>query len=434
MYKFNEDIQRGILYLVKTNIDFFSQIVPLVKEEYFEFPSHQNIYRSVVSYKEKYGLLPKDEVIIEECRQTKGPKEDISEYIDEVAAINSLNGDVIEHKEYYLDLVEKFARKQAMRDAIAQSIQLIKDGDVDQVEGLVRKALMVSRIVDNGVDYFKAIDERWERTYNPSKNDKFKLFLRTMNAVLEGGMSRKELLMVAAMAGVGKSVALCNQAVESLMEGRKVLYVSLEMSEDKIAQRIDSITTLINQNVLKNNLDQVKERHQIFREAFPGGNLKIKEFATGATNVNHIRALISQLQNYEDFTPDVILVDYLELLRPLNDGMAEYLAQERIAQELRGLGFEYNAWVVTATQVNRAGASVELITDAHLADSYGKIRTADVGISLNQTQQEYDTGVMRGYVMKSRNSRSKFVMPMLIDYNTLRMTEGTIEVEAELDE
>jgi replicative DNA helicase len=231
--------------------------------------------------------------------------------------------------------------------------------------------------------------------------------------------------MVVAPPGVGKSLFLVNQGVHSLMEGRKVLYISLEMSEDKIAQRFDSVMTLIPQFKLKDPTSQlsVKERLELFQQEF-SGQLVIKEFPTGQASINTIRNLMVQLQNYEDFTPDLLVVDYLELMRPTRDVQQEYHAQQRVAEELRGLGMEYGMLIWTATQTNRQGRMVKVITDAELGDSYGKIRTCDFAMSLNQTEEEFDMGKMRGYVIKSRNGRPRFTVPIQIDYGTLRMAEG----------
>ena len=229
--------------------------------------------------------------------------------------------------------------------------------------------------------------------------------------------------MVVAPPGVGKSLYLVNQGVISLIEGRNVLYVSLEMSEDKIAQRFDSVMTLINQRTLPTQQDNLKKRLDVFKTEFPNGQLRIKEYPTGLAKVGTIRSYLSQLKNYEGFVPDVLIVDYLELLESSREA-PEYLAQEMLARELRGLAVEQNFLVWTATQTNRQGRNVNIITDAELGDSYGKFRTMDYAISLNQNEQEFDEGRMRCYVMKSRNGRTRFTLPMNIDYGTLRMTEG----------
>jgi replicative DNA helicase len=321
-----------------------------------------------------------------------------------------------------MDLVEKFAKQEAVKRAIAESVPLVKQEKFGEVEDKIKSALQVTRVVDNGLQYFSTLNDRWKRLHDKKEVDKFKLVFDKVNDSLEGGLNRKELAMVVAPPGVGKSLYLVNQGVTSLMEGRNVLYVSLEMAEDLVAQRFDSVMTRIPQSRLKDSATilTLKERLALFQEKF-NGKLVIKEFPTGIASVNNIRSLLSQLENYEEFRPDVVIVDYLELLRPVREIDAEYQAQQRIAEELRGVAMEYNLLVHTATQTNRKGANVEIITDAELGDSYGKIRTCDFAMSLNQKSEEYDNGQMRGYIMKSRNGRARWMLPVAIDYGTLVM-------------
>lgn len=426
MYEFSENIQRGIIYLLKSDKDFYLQIVNLVQPSYFEFPVHSRIFSVVRDHYEKYKTLPNDDFIEQEIRDTKAVQESLHDYTDELQYINRLDTSAMDGSDYYLDLIENFAKREAMKQAIKQSLILIKEDRMEETEVLVRNALMISRSVDVGHKYFTDLKERWDRTYNAGDTDKYKTVLPSLNRSLEGGLGRKELAMVIAPPGVGKSVYLVNQAVHAMMEGRQVLYVSLEMCEDKIAQRFDSVTTLIPQSQLKEPSAQLRvgERLSIFQTNFPGSRLVIKEFPTGSANVNTLRSLLVQLKNYEEFVPDLIIIDYLELLRPVRENQHEYQAQQRIAEELRGLAMENNVLLWTATQTNRQGRSVKIITDAELGDSYGKIRTADFAISLNQSEEEFDNGSMRAYVVKSRNGRPRFVVPMTIDYNILRMEEG----------
>ena len=261
----------------------------------------------------------------------------------------------------------------------------------------------------------------------PSQEDlspKFQTVFNTLNTALEGGMASKELAMVVAPPGVGKSLYLANQAARSCLDGHNVLYITLEMSEDRVAQRLDSIFTRIRQIELKDKRDVLKERLEtISSHVGKLGSLKIKEFPTKRADVNTIRAYIAQLKNYENFTPDVIVIDYLELLST-DAKFAEYQAQERLAQELRGLASETNSLLWTATQTNREGKKVNLITDTELADSYGKTRVCDLVISINQTEEEFDGGKARVYVIKSRNGKARFVFPTNMDYNRLVIKEN----------
>ena len=427
-YDFSDNIQRGILYLLKSDKDFYLQIVNLVKPEHFEFPSHSKIFTTVHAYYEKYGKLPTDDFILQDVKEDLGARENVSDYEDELTYINSLDTSAVGNPEYMLDLVESFAKKEAMKAAIADSISLVKEDRMEEVEALVKEALLVHRDVNTGQHYFADLPDRWDRTFNAERVDKYKTVLPSLDRSLEGGLGRKELAMVVAPPGVGKSLYLVNQGVHAMIEGRKVLYVSLEMSEDKIAQRFDSVMTLVPQFKLKDPASQltVTERLGLFKEQFPGSELVIKEFPTGQASANTLRNLLVQLQNYNDFEPDLVIIDYLELLRPVREIQAEYQAQQRIAEEIRGVAMEFNILVWTATQTNRQGRMVSVITDAELGDSYGKIRTCDFAMSLNQSEEEFDNGIMRAYVIKSRNGRPRFSVPMGVDYGTLRMTEAEL--------
>lgn len=427
-YEFSDNIQRSILFLLKTNESFFSQIISIVQPDYFEFPIHTNLFNIITKFQEKYKYLPTEEFIIEEARRTLKANQDITDYEDELSLINNLNYDPVGHEEYYLDLVESFAKKEAIKKAITESVQLIKENNTGPIEEKIRKALLINRNIDSGIQYFSSLDARWDRTYNPETRDVFKTILRSINERLPGGgMLPGELIMVVGAPGKGKSLFLANQAVISLTEGRNVLYISLEMSQDRIAQRLDSITTNLHQNKLKERRGEIILRHGKFKKEFPRGEIVIKQFPSGLTNINHIRAFLSQLRLHSGFIPNLIIIDYLELLRPITEGMQEHLAQERIANEIRGLGVEQNSVVWTATQPNREGVKSEIITDAHLADSYGKIRVCDVALSINQTAEEFDEGKMRAFIIKNRNGAGNVIIPMRVDYNTLRMQEGLLE-------
>lgn len=425
-YDFSDNIQRGIIYLLKSDRDFYLQIINLVKPEYFDYPMHSKIFEKIKAHYDKYSKLPTDDFILQDIKPTLTSRESISDYEDELLHVNNLDASTTGNTDYMLDLIEGFAKKEAMKSAIAESISLIKDNRIDEVEAIVKRALLISRDVDTGQHYFNDIADRWDRIFNKKQEQKYKTILPTLNKSLEGGLGAKELAMVVAPPGVGKSLYLVNQGVHSMIEGRKVLYVSLEMSEDKIAQRFDSVMTLIPQFRLKDPSHQltVKERLEMFKNQFPGSELMIKEFPTGQASINTIRNLLVQLKNYNEFEPDVLIVDYLELLRPTREIQQEYHAQQKIAEELRGVAMEYGILVWTATQTNRQGRMVKVITDAELGDSYGKIRTCDFAISLNQSEEEFDEGKMRAYVIKSRNGRPRFSVPMKVDYNVLRMEEG----------
>lgn len=427
-YHISDNTKKGCLYLLKHDLEFFSEIVPLLKPEFFDFPAYKNIFLGVRDYYDKYRKLPSDIALADFIvTNVSGADSEGIDYENAIAEINGFDKSCLEDRDFVLDTVEEFARQRAMESAIRKAVAILNDeGDIGQVEELVKTALLVNRNVDVGQDYFNDIVERISRSYQEDNRDRIPTVFNTHNRHLEGGLSAKELAMVVAPPGVGKSLYLVNQGATNLLQGKNVLYVSLEMSEDKIAGRFDSVITEIrNLNTslgqfrLKERLTEVRSKTQ--------GQLIIKEFPTGACNVNQLRAYLVQLKLHKNFTPDILIVDYLELLRPNRIIDSEYQAQQRIAEELRGLGVEHNCLIWTASQTNRQARRVPIITDAELGDSYGKIRPADWVISLNQTQEEYDEGAMRAYVMKARDSKQHYLINVSIDYSTLQMREPTHE-------
>ena len=208
MYQFSENIQRGILYLLKNDIDFFLQIINLVKPDYFEYPSHAKMFDTIKSHYSKYHSLPNDDFILEELKKCLGPSEKVSDYQDELLYVNNLDTSSISNQDFYLDLIEDFAKKEAMKRAVAESVSLIKEDWLDEVEEKVRKALMVCRTVDVGQDYFSSYSSRWKRLEEVSTEEKYKTVLPALDTSLEGGLGKKELAMVVAPPGVGKSLYL----------------------------------------------------------------------------------------------------------------------------------------------------------------------------------------------------------------------------------
>ena len=262
-YKFQDSIQRGIIYLAKSDEAFLLQIMPMVKSEYFEFPSHQKMYTVITEFFLQYKKLPTDDQLLEETKTVIASNELFGDYRDELGAINGLDEKSIDNQEFYLDKVEEFAKEQAVKDAILKSVDHLKKKNFGAIEDEVRNAFSVNRNVDLGTDYFSDIKERWERLNNASIVPKFRTPFESVNEALEGGLAHKEMAMVVAPPGVGKSLFLANQAARSILDGHNVLYISLEMAEDRVAQRLDSIFTRIQQKELSNRVDDIEERLNI---------------------------------------------------------------------------------------------------------------------------------------------------------------------------
>tara|TARA_R110000824_G_scaffold145430_1_gene313711 strand:+ start:113 stop:1420 length:1308 start_codon:yes stop_codon:yes gene_type:complete len=433
-YHLSDNIKKGSLCLLKHDVEFFSQIVPILNPEYFDFPAYKHLFTGVRDYYEKYRKLPSDSVLPDYIMSNvSGAADEGIDYESVIMDINQMDKSIMGDREFILDAVENFAKNKAMDLAVRKSVAILNEkGDISQVEELVRDALLINRNIDVGQDYFDDVSGRLLRTYESTSETRFPTVFPFHNKELEGGLSRKELAMVVAPPGVGKSLYLVNQGATSILNGNNVLYISCEMSQDKIAGRFDSVLTYLKNSTLKQPQVQLKLKSRLNEvKTKSNGRLVIKEFPTGLSNVNQIRALLVQLRLHKDFVPDLIIVDYLELLRPNRIIDSEYIAQQRITEELRGIAVEQNALVWTATQTNRQARKVSIITDAELGDSYGKIRPADWVISLNQNKEEYDEGAMRVYVMKARDARQHYLINVSVDYSTLQMKEPSSESQAQ---
>lgn len=391
----------------------------MVKADYFELELHQKIFNVVVAYFNDNSSLPSDSIIENEV-QTQENKTALE---DEFYCINSIELEAIEHKDYYLDTIEKFAKEQAMKLAITESIALLKEGNFGKIDGLVKEALSVGRNTDMGHVYFDGYRDRWREDLDQTKKDLISTPFTEINKFLGGGLERGEIYLAIAPAGIGKSNLLINQGAHSLKEGRKVLHITLEMSESKTAKRYDTILTQLNRTDIDIHIDKAAKSLDFYGNKYGKDSLVIKKFPSHVINANTLRAYITNLKNYRGFKPDVIIIDYLELIRCTDITLPEHKAQEILAHELRNLGFEFSAAVASATQTNREGLNVEIITDKHLADSYGKIRAVDLAFSMNQNSAEKDDSMMRIYMVKVRDGISGSLFRVNMDYNTLIMSD-----------
>lgn len=431
-YEFSDDILRGILYLSKADREFFVQTTHMIEPEYFDTNVQSATYQVIKEYFDKYRTLPSDALIIEGLKE-KNLDEVESELVAELHRINAIQKESVKHKEAYLDMTEKFAKERAMKEAIISGISLMEEGRVEEIENEVKKALKVGRHSDLGLSYRNDYEGRYERFYGmQAVEDRFGMGFPGLDGPLHGGLARKEMGMIVANSGVGKSLFLCRQGLYSAMRNLNVLYISLEMSEDSIMARLDTMLTKMDYKTIRDNHDIFIER---VKKASPlvRGEYLVKQFPSLLTTPSKVRAYLEYCQNILDKKFDVLIVDYLELMRPSVKDLPEYEAQQRIAQELRGIAVEYNLVVWSATQANRQGASARNITETELAGSFGKIREVDFSFSINQDDDERKNGQARLYVMKSRNARSRYVVNVDIDYRTLQINEVEDEDGTELD-
>ena len=337
---------------------FTRKVIPHIKPEYFE-GEHRPVYELILDFIGKYNRLPNSSVLDIEFKSNtsipEGNRINVAKLIGDITDPEQVDGD------WLLDSTEKWCKDRAVFLAIMQSIEIINGADKTRAEGsipdILSKALSVTFDTNVGHDYLEDAEERYE--YYHRVENKLPFDIEMLNEITNGGVSRKTLSVLLAGTGAGKSLGMCHLAGAYLAQGYNALYITLEMSEEKIAERndanlfdvdIDKIVNLSREIFIAKINSIAKKTH---------GKLIIKEYPTGAGHAGHFRALLMELKLKKNFVPDVIFIDYLNICASsrMKGEAGMYALNKAIAEELRGLAVESNSAVWTATQVTRGGFS-----------------------------------------------------------------------------
>jgi replicative DNA helicase len=338
--------------------EFCRKVLPFTKPSYFEDHTHQIIVSEIAKYFTEYNKqITKDILEIGVLSRKDLTQNDAKEVPKYIASIERKEDNV----EWLLNETEKFYQKRAVYLAILDSIQIIDGTDKrhseDAIPSLLQDALAVTFDMQVGHDYLEDVESRYD--FYHRKEDGIPFDLELFNKITGGvGLRRKTVTCVAARTGGGKSIFMCHAAAAALMQGKNVLYISMEMSEERIAERIDAnlFNTPIQdlrdlpRDVFENRINKIRNKTQ--------GRLIVKEYPTSSAHAGHFRALIEELKTKKSFVPDMICVDYLNICasQRVKNAMANsYTIMKSIAEELRALAVEYNVPLLTATQLNRGG-------------------------------------------------------------------------------
>lgn len=376
--------------LVQNEI-FCRKALPHLKTEYFE-GHYKSVYGLILSFISKYNKLPNSNVLDIEFQN--------SDYVNrndrnEVAkCISEINIPCEVELEWLIDSTEKWCKDRAVHLAVMEAITIIDGKSKTKGEGLIpdilAKALSVTFDTNVGHDYIANAEQRYE--FYHKTEDKIPFDLDMLNVITGGGIPRKTLNIILAGTGVGKSLGMCHLASAALSQGKNVLYITMEMSEEKISERIDA-------NLLDVRIDQLKD---LSRASFTSkiknisdrtkGTLIVKEYPTAAAHVGHFRALLIELKMKKKFIPDIIFIDYLNIcsssrIKGLSGGINTYSLIKSIAEEIRGLAVEFNVPIWSATQVTRSGMSNSDIEITDTSESFGLPATSDLMIAFISTEQ-----------------------------------------------
>lgn len=408
VYDFSGSFQTKILALLWRDSSFFTLYSETVKPQYFESEIHIDLARIIFTHYEKYEEPPSLEAMEEEVRTLVGSSKIKSKKSDEYySEVNKLVEANLNDMSYVRDKVIEFGKRQAVTQAILDSIDDVKAGkNYDKVEERIKSATQVGEdIGDHGTDYFseESIDARLEETYEKSEDlEKIPTGIELLDRVMGGGLGRKELGIVIAPPGTGKTLTLINIGASAINNNKNVLHLSFEMSEEKVAQRYDMKFLNRSKDAIKGNLKKVSKALKMLGNARKG-KLIIKEFPTRTCTPDTVRALVTKLRISKGFVPDLIILDYPDIMKPSRTYGERRHELEMLYEDVRALGSIFDCAVWGASQTNRSALDKKVVTIADLAESFGKAAVADFMIALSQTKKEKKLGQVRYYIAKHRN-------------------------------
>jgi archaellum biogenesis ATPase FlaH len=429
----NERIEITILRNFIFNEAFTRKALPFCKEDYFTTRSERILFREIDTFVNKYKNIPTKEALLIELGQRK----DINE--DEFKSIKELLLSISEEKvdlQWLFDTTEKFCKDRAIHNAVLTGIKILDKKDPrltpEAIPGILADALAVSFDNHIGHDYIEDATRRFD--FYHTKEKKYEFDLSYMNRITKGGVPPKTLNIALAGTGVGKSLFMCHCASSFLTQGLNVLYITMEMSEERIAERIDA-------NLLDVNMDDLHSMpRQIYDDKITkirnktAGKLIIKEYPTASAHAGHFRALLNELALKKSFRPNVIFIDYLNICsssRFKGGNISSYFFIKAIAEELRGLAVEFNVPIFSATQTTRTGFVSTDIGLEDTSESFGLPATADFMFALISNEELEALGQMKIKQLKNRYNDPSINRSFIVGVDRAKMKLYDVSVNAQ---
>jgi replicative DNA helicase len=385
-----DSIEITILKNLIHNDEYSRKVIPFINKEYFEEFHQKIIFEEVCTFIVKYNSLPTKETLIIESEKRTDITDDVFGKIQDCVG---LLDDTPNDLQWLLDTTEKWCKDRAIYLALVESIA-IADGNNDKknqdaIPSILSDALAVSFDNQVGHDYLEDYEERYESYHR--EEDKIPFDLDYFNKITKGGLPNKTLNVALAGTGVGKSLFMCHMAAATLLQGKNVLYVTLEMAEEKIAERIDANLLNVPIQDIVNLPQQIFEKKVTNLAKKTQGTLIIKEYPTASAHSGHFKSLLSELALKKSFKPDIIFIDYLNICASsrykANGNVNSYSYIKAIAEELRGLAVEANLPIVSATQTTRSGYGNSDVDLTDTSESFGLPATADLMFALISTEE-----------------------------------------------
>lgn len=430
------EIPTHVLSHLLNNEEYCRRVIPYLQKEYFE-GSHKVVFDLIVGFVSTHNKLPTGRVLDIELQKVSAPEDVLNQssiLINEITNKTDLDTD------YLINETEKWCKDRAVYLAIMDSIGIIDGKDPEKSEGAIPEilstALGVSFDQAIGHDYIDDSSSRFD-FYNRVE-ERIPWDLEYFNKITKGGIPNKTLNVVLAGTGVGKSLFMCHNAASVLQQGKNVLYITMEMAEERIAERIDA-------NLMDLPIQQLESLPKnVFSEKIEKiatgtiGKLLIKEYPTGAAHSGHFRALLNELKLKKKFAPDIIYIDYLNIcassrMKAMGGSINSYTYIKAIAEELRGLAIEFNLPIMTATQTTRSGFSNTDVGLEDTSESFGLPATADLMFALIATEELDELNQVMVKQLKNRyNDPTKFKR-FVVGIDRARMKLYDVEESAQDD-
>ena len=439
MRKLLMKLEQAILTSLIYNEDYLRKVLPFIKPEYFSDRTERTLFNEITSFTETYNNPPEiaalSIAVKEKTNLTDDEVQKCEDYLSEIEKDNNPKTEI----QWLVDKTEKFCQEKAIYNAVLGSISILDGKDKTNDKGAIPKilsdALAISFDTTVGHDYLQDSDERYE--FYHRKEERIPFDLDIFNKITKGGLPAKTLNIALAGTGVGKSLFMCHMAAGAMVQGKNVLYITLEMAEEKIAERIDA-------NLLNVTLDDLMELPKDLYDkkvervkSKTTGTLIIKEYPTASASTIHFRTLLNELNLKKSFIPDIIFVDYLNICCSARiragSNINSYTYVKSIAEELRGLAVEYNLPIVSATQTTRSGFTSSDPGLEDTSESFGLPATADLMFALITSEDLEALGQIMVKQLKNRYNDPSYYKRFTVGVDRSKMKLYDIDQSGQMN-
>ena len=429
----SDRIETTIISNLFFNEDFTRKALPFIQPEYFNNADERILFTEIFKFVDTYKNLPTKDTILIELNNRKDINDEQVKNIKQL--VSSANNEEVD-LQWLLDTTEKWCKDRAVHNAVLSGIKILDKKDTkrtpEAIPSILSDALAVSFDNHIGHDYIEDAENRFE--YYHTKEKRYKFDLDYFNRITKGGVPSKTLNIALAGTGVGKSLFMCHAASNFLTQGLNVLYITLEMAEERIAERIDANLFDVTIDDLHDMPKQLYDNKVSKLQAKTGGKLIIKEYPTASAHSGHFRALLNELALKKSFKPDVVFIDYLNICasaRFKGGNISSYFYIKAIAEELRGLAVEFNMPIFSATQTTRTGYVSTDIGLEDTSESFGLPATADFMFALMSNEELEALGQMKVKQLKNRYNDPAMNRAFIIGVDRSKMRLYDVENNAQ---